>query len=285
MPRFPLLLLLAAACTAHRSGEVVRKVRFAVSDRPTLRAPWAPTSNRSLRATMVQQDSSWLSLVAPGAVEPEYLERSGLPKDEQRLEVWLAEHGYFDARFERWEVERHGGGRREIRPVTVRGTLGAGPRSLLREVTIEGIDALGPRLRRGLRTTTALLPGRPFDLDATELGITAVRARLAEVGYAFATVTGEVHAWPEESAVDVVGNLELCKVVGWDVSVVGFTDAGRVWDTPADARLDGLQWTVGGGLRYATAIGPIRADLGVRLGDEFPDQPRWALHFGLSEAF
>ena len=204
MPRFPLLLLLAAACTAHRSGDVVRAVRFTVPDRPALRAPWAPTSNRSLRGAMVQRDSSWLSLVVPGAVEPKYLERSALPKDEQRLEVWLGEHGYFDATFGAWEVERHGQGRREIKPVTVRATLDAGPRSLLRDITLDGIDDVGPRLRRGLRSTTALAAGRPFDLEETKAGIAAVRARLAEVGYAFSTVTGEVHAFPEEGAVDVV---------------------------------------------------------------------------------
>ena len=92
---------------------------------------------------------------------------------------------------------------------------------------------------------------------------------------------------PAGGLFDSFGNFELRKVVGLGISVATFTDVGRVWPSLADASLAGLQWSVGGGLRYATAIGPIRLDVGVRLGNppEFADQPRWALHFGLAEAF
>ena len=57
--------------------------------------------------------------------------------------------------------------------------------------------------------------------------------------------------------------------------------------TFSDATLGGIQCSVGGGLRYATVIGPIRGDIGVRLGNdpEFVDQPRWTIHLGLAEAF
>jgi translocation and assembly module TamA len=97
---------------------------------------------------------------------------------------------------------------------------------------------------------------------------------------------------PTGGLLDVFGNLELRKLVGLGISVAAFTDVGQVWSRPKDLSFDTLQWTVGGGLRYATAIGPIRADIGVRLGPdhnqsaaEQTGQPRWTLHFGLAEAF
>lgn len=103
------------------------------------------------------------------------------------------------------------------------------------------------------------------------------------------------HTRPEQDAPTVpvggnlllLGNAELR--VGWfyDVSGALFVDAGRVWASPGDLTLGGVLWTVGGGLRYNTAIGPVRADLAWRLGDppEFVDEPRWTVHFGLTEAF
>ena len=99
--------------------------------------------------------------------------------------------------------------------------------------------------------------------------------------------TGAESIVPAGGLFDAMGNLELRKVVVGNPSLAAFTDVGRVWATLADASLASAQWSVGGGLRYATAIGPVRVDAGVRLGDDpaFAIQPRWALHFGLSEAF
>lgn len=72
--------------------------------------------------------------------------------------------------------------------------------------------------------------------------------------------------------------------------VVGFVDVGRVWDQPWKAQVSGLAWTVGGGLRYRSPIGPIRGDFGYVLNPaesftaQYGYQP-WSVHLGIGEAF
>jgi outer membrane translocation and assembly module TamA len=66
-----------------------------------------------------------------------------------------------------------------------------------------------------------------------------------------------------------------------------------VWDSLETIQLQGLRVTVGGGLRYNSVAGPIRFDIGVRLGDDpfgtndakVGVEPRVGFHFGLGEAF
>lgn len=79
---------------------------------------------------------------------------------------------------------------------------------------------------------------------------------------------------------------------GWGLAA--FTDFGRAWDGAgvtswADlrARASQIAVSVGGGVRYKSPVGPIRVDLARRL-DSFPmfsQEPRIALHIGLSEAW
>lgn len=79
---------------------------------------------------------------------------------------------------------------------------------------------------------------------------------------------------------------------GWGLA--GFMDFGRAWDGAgvsswADlrARASQIAVSVGGGVRYKSPVGPIRVDLARRL-DQFPmfsNEPRVALHIGLSEAW
>ena len=76
--------------------------------------------------------------------------------------------------------------------------------------------------------------------------------------------------------------------------LAAFTDFGRAWDGAgvsswADlrARASQIAVSVGGGIRYKSPVGPIRVDLARRL-DSFPmfsNEPRVALHIGLSEAW
>lgn len=101
--------------------------------------------------------------------------------------------------------------------------------------------------------------------------------------------SGETEVVPAGGEVELFGNAEIRQRMPIlpDVSLAAFTDVGRVWDRPANFGWDELQWSVGGGLRYRTPIGPVRFDVGVRLGDAeyFAREPRVAYHFGLSEAF
>lgn len=82
------------------------------------------------------------------------------------------------------------------------------------------------------------------------------------------------------------GSIELRKKLLWGVSLATFVDAGRLWDDFGSLTARSIQWTVGGGARYHSIAGPLRLDLGVRLGeDPFGANPRLTLHFGLGEAF
>lgn len=85
--------------------------------------------------------------------------------------------------------------------------------------------------------------------------------------------------------------LDLFRLFGSWISMVGFFDVGDV--APAGERVDftQLHYATGGGLRYATVIGTLRFDLGVRLNrlddpERDPDPgSRFAFHISIGEAF
>jgi len=58
------------------------------------------------------------------------------------------------------------------------------------------------------------------------------------------------------------GNVELRFPLGAStLRGAAFMDYGQLWNAPADFRLRGLVWTPGVGVRYFSAIGPIRVDI------------------------
>jgi len=187
----------------------VRGVSFQVEGRPFPKSPWVPQSNHALKGAMEQRASSWQALWFPRAIDPEWLDRARLDKDGQRIELWMAQHGYFDAKFLRWEVKRHGSDARKMHPVSIRGYLEQGEPSRIREVDIAGIGALGRSLQRHLRTGTLVVPGRVFSSTAYLATLNAVRSTLLAGGYAFVDVTGSVEAYPDEHVVDVKINVDL----------------------------------------------------------------------------
>ena len=86
------------------------------------------------------------------------------------------------------------------------------------------------------------------------------------------------------------GSFELRQSLPWKLGVAAFVDVGRAWDVPERVDLAGVQWAVGGGLRYTTPIGPIRLDVGVVPDPDpyFTQQANWkgwAFQLGLFEAF
>lgn len=102
-------------------------------------------------------------------------------------------------------------------------------------------------------------------------------------GYGFRTlrvattdgaVTGARAQW--------VAHLELRTPVWGDFGVVPFVDAGNVYGSLADVRLDNIRLTPGLGLRYATPVGPLRLDVGYPL---YPLGSEAAFHLGLGHAF
>jgi len=64
-----------------------------------------------------------------------------------------------------------------------------------------------------------------------------------------------------------------------------FLDAGQVWSNRHQVRLDELEYAVGPALIISTPIGPIRGDVGFRLTDLVPDQPKTAYHIAIGHPF
>jgi outer membrane protein assembly complex protein YaeT len=73
---------------------------------------------------------------------------------------------------------------------------------------------------------------------------------------------------------------------------VAFVDAGNVWATARAIDVKDLRYAVGIGLRYRTAIGPVRFDFGYQLNpidglivNGTPQSRRWRIHFSIGQAF
>jgi translocation and assembly module TamA len=81
----------------------------------------------------------------------------------------------------------------------------------------------------------------------------------------------------------VEGSAELRQRVRGNIGVVGFVDAGSVGLLEAPDFSD-LRIGAGLGLRYATAIGPLRLDVGVPLNRE-PGDSRYGIYVGLGQSF
>jgi translocation and assembly module TamA len=79
------------------------------------------------------------------------------------------------------------------------------------------------------------------------------------------------------------GSIEARVKVTGDIGVVGFLDGGYV---AADTfpGIEDLRLGAGIGLRYATGLGPIRADLAIPLNKRDGD-PDYALYIGIGQAF
>ena len=79
-------------------------------------------------------------------------------------------------------------------------------------------------------------------------------------------------------------SLEFRARVTESIGIVPFIDAGLVSEKSAPASDVEFQVGVGVGLRYYTAIGPIRLDFGVPLDPE-DDDPDFAFYAGLGQVF
>jgi outer membrane translocation and assembly module TamA len=86
----------------------------------------------------------------------------------------------------------------------------------------------------------------------------------------------------------VLGNVELRAMTIKDLYLVTFLDVGDVQKGTLEYRPDLWNYTVGGGVRYASPVGKIRVDFGYRLNNpsEYSEhEPQWGIHLGLGEAF
>jgi translocation and assembly module TamA len=82
----------------------------------------------------------------------------------------------------------------------------------------------------------------------------------------------------------VEGSVELRTQWTDTIGAVLFADAGFVGDDPGFADIGDLKVGVGAGLRYFTAVGPIRVDVAVPV-DPDQDDPDFAFYVGIGQAF
>lgn len=81
-------------------------------------------------------------------------------------------------------------------------------------------------------------------------------------------------------------NGEVRTTLSKNIGVVAFLDTGNVFSRVSAIRLTELRSSVGTGLRYKSPIGPLRVDVGWKVGAlRSTDSRRWEFHFSIGEAF
>lgn len=204
LPAIPALLM--GACAAPRAGRVVTSVDFEGNERPLLTGWTLPHSDRALRNAMVHPTTTRTGFLFPKAVEPAWLDPATLATDAWRIEMWYANHGWYDARFLGWEVvaaDRLVDLRPALTPVKLVGHVEQGLPSVVRGVTVGGVETLQRPTQRRVQQALGVVQGETFDAEAWQEAQDTVRTLLQEQSYAHATVEGRAEVYPEEHAVDV----------------------------------------------------------------------------------
>jgi outer membrane protein insertion porin family len=84
----------------------------------------------------------------------------------------------------------------------------------------------------------------------------------------------------------LLANLDYRFPIAAAVGGTLFFDSGNVWADWRDIRLAQLKSGVGFGLRYISAIGPLRLEVGWKLNrDRHPEEPPWVISFGFGNPF
>lgn len=84
----------------------------------------------------------------------------------------------------------------------------------------------------------------------------------------------------------MVINAEIRTAVTKEIGLATFFDAGNVFSRVHEMTLGGLRSSLGVGLRYRSPLGPLRFDMGWKLGTLFAtEKRRWEFHFSIGEAF
>jgi outer membrane protein insertion porin family len=89
---------------------------------------------------------------------------------------------------------------------------------------------------------------------------------------------------PEGGNAMVLGGAEIRADMTRVWSVAAFVEAGNAYALAKDLSLGDLRYTAGVGVRYRSAVGPLRVDWGYKL-DRKPDEDGYQLHFTIGHAF
>jgi outer membrane protein assembly factor BamA len=133
-------------------------------------------------------------------------------------------------------------------------------------------------------------PGAPFDLRLYLGGTNSVRGwgvRRLSPFIRRCNTDGSCEQIPVGGNTSILGNFETRVRVWKGLWTVAFLDMGDVQPEVGTFKANLWNYSAGPGLRYDSRIGTFRIDFGVRLNNPtmYQNQPRWALHFGLGEAF
>jgi outer membrane protein insertion porin family len=82
----------------------------------------------------------------------------------------------------------------------------------------------------------------------------------------------------------IVGGVELRQHLIGSFWGAAFAETGNVYPLVSDLTLGDLRYTAGLGLRYKSALGPLRFDWGYKL-DRRPGEKPYHLHFTIGHAF
>ena len=84
----------------------------------------------------------------------------------------------------------------------------------------------------------------------------------------------------------MVFNAEIRTAVSRELGLATFLDTGNVFARVGAMRLAELRTSVGAGVRYRSPIGPLRFDVGGKVGAlRVTDSRRWEIHLSIGEAF
>jgi outer membrane translocation and assembly module TamA len=144
------------------------------------------------------------------------------------------------------------------------------PRGVVGAAKVEGGYA------RPLGTSLELLPKKRFFMGGAKSMRGFRRRELGPVSPEGDPLGGEVRLGTSvEARIPIV----------WKLWGAVFADAGQVWLTRGEVALSDLEVAVGPGLMIETPVGPIRADVGFRVTDVVPDEPRHAYHLSIGHPF
>ena len=169
-------------------------------------------------------------------------------------------------------------------------------RIVSREVTPLPPLGLGP-IEGSSMTLQVPLPDRTLPIsqrffaggDTTVRGFALDRLGVPS-GVSGATIDAD--GFPQGGNAMIVLNGEFRVPLTRDLGLVGFLDAGNVYDLVSNVSLGRIHAGVGFGVRYRSPVGPIRVDLGFKLdrqefgsGENRQEERRTALHISIGQAF
>lgn len=192
-------------CTSARQkvqGDIVRSIHF--DGNGTF---LSGQNDYQLQGAMEQGDSSFGIATFPlnYLAKPVTLNNAALSRDSYRLETWYAQNGWFDAKFQGWEV--HQIRRQSFKRagmVRLLGHVDPGQPSLVNTFNINGIQGAAQRVFAStIQRTGSLQPGGQFSMVAVEYTKGQMLELFANNGYPYARIEESVRAQPEVHSVDV----------------------------------------------------------------------------------